>query len=114
MSETEGQMAATGTGGDPVALDLGLCKACGICIDLCPPQVFDRDGLGYPEVARPQDCTACLLCELHCPDFAIEIARRPQKRRSGAAAAQDDQRVRAAIVGQQGRMPDSCDIHEEV
>ncbi len=114
MSETEEQTATTDAGGDPVALDLGLCKACGICIDLCPQQVFDRDGLGCPEIARPQDCTACLLCELHCPDFAIEIARRPQKRRSAADAAQDHRRVMAAIVGQQGRAPDSCDAHEEV
>jgi 2-oxoglutarate ferredoxin oxidoreductase subunit delta len=62
-----------------VALDLDLCKVCGICIDLCPESVFDRDKLGYPVIAREEDCTSCLLCELHCPDFAIEVQRRARK-----------------------------------
>ncbi|NLE23222.1 MAG: 4Fe-4S binding protein [Actinobacteria bacterium] len=71
----------------PVLLDLGLCKACGICIDLCPEKVFDRDGLGEPVIARPDECSQCLICELHCPDFAIEIRRREPK--AAAAAAHD-------------------------
>jgi 2-oxoglutarate ferredoxin oxidoreductase subunit delta len=63
----------------PVRLDLELCKACGICIELCPDAVFDRDRLGYPVLARPEECSRCLLCELHCPDFAIEVQRRARK-----------------------------------
>jgi len=70
----------------PVALDLGLCKACGICIGLCPDEVFDRDALGYPVLARPADCSQCLLCELHCPDFAIEVRRRAPRRGSAGRA----------------------------
>ncbi len=62
-----------------VRLDLELCKACGICIEVCPDKVFDRDKLGYPVLARPEDCSQCLLCELHCPDFAIEVRRRERK-----------------------------------
>jgi 2-oxoglutarate ferredoxin oxidoreductase subunit delta len=68
----------------PLQLDLELCKACGICIELCPDQVFDRDSLGYPLLARPEACSQCLICELHCPDFAIEVRRR--KRKGGAQA----------------------------
>lgn len=63
----------------PVALDLVLCKACSICIELCPEKVFDKDKQGYPVVARPEECTQCLICELHCPDFAIEVKRRVKK-----------------------------------
>ena len=59
-----------------IAIDLSLCKACGICIDLCPQGVFDRDELGEPVVARLGDCTVCAFCERHCPEFAIEIERR--------------------------------------
>ncbi len=70
----------------PIALDLGLCKACGICVRLCPERVYDRDELGYPIVARDEDCTQCLRCELRCPDFAIEIERRPPKKKAAAAA----------------------------
>ncbi len=88
-----------------VAVDLDLCKACGICINLCPEGVFDADDQAMPVIARPDDCTACLLCELHCPDFAIEV-RRPVKKAAGKAAlALDDaddahsERVIAALAG---------------
>jgi len=69
----------------PVQLDLELCKACGVCIELCPDKVFDRDKLGYPVLARPEECSQCLLCELHCPDFAIEVRRRERKGKAPAA-----------------------------
>jgi 2-oxoglutarate ferredoxin oxidoreductase subunit delta len=70
----------------PVLLDLQLCKACGVCVELCPEKVFDRDRLGEPVVARPEDCSQCLICELHCPDFAIEVRRRERKGKADAGA----------------------------
>jgi 2-oxoglutarate ferredoxin oxidoreductase subunit delta len=73
--------------GSPVQLDLTLCKACGICIELCPDKVFDRDKLGYPVISRPDDCSQCLLCELHCPDFALEVKRRSRKHARAADGA---------------------------
>jgi 2-oxoglutarate ferredoxin oxidoreductase subunit delta len=104
MSATREQ--ATAAGASQIRLDLDLCKACGICIALCPEEVFDRDGLGYPVIARPEECTSCLLCELHCPDFALEVARRPKKRpRAGEAATPEDvaeahsQKVLEALAG---------------
>jgi 2-oxoglutarate ferredoxin oxidoreductase subunit delta len=89
-----------------VALDLDLCKVCGICIALCPEHVFDRDPLSYPVVARADECTSCLLCELHCPDFAIEVQRRARKKPAKGAAATPEaiaeaetDRVIAALAG---------------
>jgi len=73
----------------PVQLDLELCKACGICIELCPEKVFDRDKLGDPVLARPEDCSQCLLCELHCPDFAVEVRRRERKVKEPALTQED-------------------------
>jgi len=73
-----------------VALDRDLCKACGICSALCPEHVFDRDTLGYPLIARPEDCTACLICELHCPDFALEVDRRTPKKAAAPPPAVED------------------------
>jgi 2-oxoglutarate ferredoxin oxidoreductase subunit delta len=70
-----------------VQMDLELCKACGVCIELCPDKVFDIDQLGYPVLARPEDCSQCLLCELHCPDFAIEVRRRERKATDKGPAA---------------------------
>ena len=52
------------------------CKGCGLCIAFCPQNVFDESDNGHPVVSRMEDCTACLWCYLHCPDFAITV-RRP-------------------------------------
>jgi len=89
-----------------VALDLELCKVCGICIELCPEDVFDRDKSGYPIISRAEDCTSCLLCELHCPDFAIEVQRRARKKPAQGKAATpeaiaeaESDRVSAAVAG---------------
>lgn len=54
-------------------IDLNLCKGCGICIDLCPKNVYDRDHLGKPIMARNEGCIYCKQCLLHCPDFAISF-----------------------------------------
>jgi len=51
------------------------CKGCGICIAFCPQQVFEVDDEGRPIVARPDDCTGCEWCEIHCPDLAITVTK---------------------------------------
>jgi 2-oxoglutarate ferredoxin oxidoreductase subunit delta len=78
--------ASEGVSVSPVQVDLELCKACGVCVELCPEKVFDRARLGEPIVARPDDCSQCLICELHCPDFAIEVRRRAKKAAKATAA----------------------------
>ncbi len=57
------------------------CKSCGICIALCPKQVYLKNEVGGPEIAKPDECIGCLSCEIHCPDFAISITPRYQDRR---------------------------------
>jgi 2-oxoglutarate ferredoxin oxidoreductase subunit delta len=49
------------------------CKGCGICVHFCPRNVLELDDQDKVVAARPQDCIACRLCELRCPDLAIEI-----------------------------------------
>lgn len=73
-------------GDSPVVIDLTTCKACGICVGVCPQGVFDTDDRDQPVAARPEDCTACLLCEWHCPDFAISVRRRAPAKKTPAAA----------------------------
>jgi 2-oxoglutarate ferredoxin oxidoreductase subunit delta len=72
---TDASTKAKSRAPEAVVIDLDLCKACGICITLCPTDVFDRDDFGRPVVARLADCTLCAFCERHCPDFAIDIVR---------------------------------------
>ncbi|MBD3179879.1 MAG: 4Fe-4S dicluster domain-containing protein [Candidatus Latescibacteria bacterium] len=50
------------------------CKRCGICVAFCPKDVLEINE-GNLEVARPDDCIACMLCELRCPDFAITVEK---------------------------------------
>ena len=50
-----------------------LCKACGICIALCPAQVFVAAPDGKARVAAEEKCTVCRTCEMHCPDFCLEV-----------------------------------------
>lgn len=71
----------------PVVIDLTTCKLCGICVGVCPQGVFDTDERGQPLVARPDDCTLCMLCEWHCPDFAIAVRRRVPAKKTSAAVA---------------------------
>lgn len=54
-------------------IDKEWCKGCGICIHFCPKKVLEFDTAGKAEAVRPEDCIACMLCELRCPDLAIQI-----------------------------------------
>ncbi|MFP3898443.1 MAG: ferredoxin family protein [Dehalococcoidia bacterium] len=49
------------------------CKKCGICVAFCPQQVLQLGPRSYPVAVYPERCTACHLCELRCPDFAIVV-----------------------------------------
>ena len=68
----------------PVVIDLTTCKACGICVGVCPQGVFDTDERGQPRGGTAGRLYLCMLCEWHCPDFAIAVRRRvPAKKTLG-------------------------------
>ena len=49
------------------------CKGCNLCVEFCPTGVLEIGTDGRVIVARPEKCTACRWCEIHCPDFAIFV-----------------------------------------
>ncbi len=78
-----------GIHGTEVAVDFDICIADGICISVCPVNVFDW--LETPAAMNPnlsgqallaekkadptreKDCIFCRACEVQCPVLAIKI-----------------------------------------
>ena len=58
---------------NPVQVKSEWCKGCGICYELCPKKVLDKDHLGKVVVKNPDACIKCRICEEHCPDYCIKI-----------------------------------------
>jgi 2-oxoglutarate ferredoxin oxidoreductase subunit delta len=54
-------------------IDTEWCKGCGICVAFCPKGVLELDEKEKAVAARAEECIACKLCELRCPDLAIEV-----------------------------------------
>jgi len=56
-----------------IEIDVRLCKACAICVEICPKKVFARDIDGKAIKDNPEACVFCGMCEIMCPDFAIRV-----------------------------------------
>lgn len=67
-----------------------LCKGCGICVAFCPKHVLELSEDEKCVVKRVEDCTACKLCEMRCPDLAIEVLDVPEQREPSYSEASED------------------------
>jgi NAD-dependent dihydropyrimidine dehydrogenase PreA subunit len=95
IRKKEGVSKELGVHGVAVAVDFDICIADGICISVCPVNVFDK--MDFPtekermekqlpndsgktlldswkaDPARERDCIFCRACEIQCPVQAIKI-----------------------------------------
>lgn len=63
-----------------VTVNREKCKACYLCINVCPKQILKVDEnlnkKGYHPIIfseeKSQDCIGCAICAQVCPDMAIE------------------------------------------
>jgi 2-oxoglutarate ferredoxin oxidoreductase subunit delta len=71
-------------GDQPVWVNTNNCKACDICVSVCPAGVL---GMVYEptstlgamiSIDHPESCIGCNECELTCPDFAMYVADRKE------------------------------------
>jgi NAD-dependent dihydropyrimidine dehydrogenase PreA subunit len=56
------------------SVDYRFCKGCGKCYNACPMDIFGWDEVQkQPTVAYPAECRLCCICELACPELAIDV-----------------------------------------
>lgn len=85
----------------PVWVDEVRCKACDICVSVCPAGVLamrpePTSTLGAMlTIIEPSSCIGCNDCELNCPDFAIYVADKSEYK---FAKLSDDAKQRAEAI----------------
>lgn len=95
----------------PVWVDEVRCKACDICVSVCPAGVLSMrpepsSTLGAMiDIVAPESCIGCNECELTCPDFAINVAEKSEFK---FAKLSDEAKARQeAIVANNYRLPEN-------
>jgi len=69
-------MAAQGK----ITIDQSVCKACELCIWICPEGAIGISNVLNPKGYHPAEfikehCKGCTLCAVMCPEVAIEVYR---------------------------------------
>ncbi len=55
-----------------IRIDNTLCEQCGLCVKICPEELFTRDGSdSVPRILRQHDCIICGHCASVCSTGAL-------------------------------------------
>lgn len=55
-------------------IDYNICSGCGECYENCPMDVFTWDeAKKRPRVAYARECRVCCICEIVCPQVAVDV-----------------------------------------
>ena len=59
-----------------VTVDLDVCEGAGVCVEVCPMNVYDMvdvEGEQKAQPTREEDCILCMACVNACPTQAITV-----------------------------------------
>ena len=57
-----------------VSIDESGCRACNLCVEICPTDVLEMDAAGdLAKVVREDDCIGCTSCMYLCPSRCLEV-----------------------------------------
>lgn len=64
-----------------VAIDSTGCRACSLCVDICPTDVFTmNEASELAEVSREDDCIGCTSCMYLCPSRCLDVTEHGNQR----------------------------------
>ena len=55
-----------------ISIDSDLCEGSGVCVAVCPENVFEQAD-GRTTIVNPTACTSCWLCVEQCATGAIDL-----------------------------------------
>ena len=71
-------------------IDTEKCIECGICVDNCPHNVYDKTKSPVPIVLREENCIqGCKTCGKNCPVGAIEYIGDANKKTGDCSCEKD-------------------------
>ncbi len=91
--------------------DSTKCNRCGLCLEVCPFNVWELPENGPAIIVRPEDCTNCTACAKNCLGNAITVAnmgcgciwneagRRKTKREDTIVGAVDEEKQDSSGCG---------------
>ena len=73
-----------------LVVTVSWCKACGICMAMCPCEVLGAEPVTQAVMLIAADqCNGCGLCELVCPDYVFTLQESKDGLTSHAAASRE-------------------------